>query len=141
MAIPVQRTVATLNASSYRTMNFLNGITVLLTYQLAGEIGAGLLRIPVPGPVLGMGMLFLSLLWRGRAKESVDSASTALLSHLSLLFVPAGVGMMVYFDRIVDEWVPISIALVASTVITMAATAMTMSGARRLLSRSAGKDA
>ena len=121
-------------------MNFLNGITLLLIYQLAGEISVLLLRIPVPGPVLGMIMLFITLVWRGRSSTSLDSASTALLSHLSLLFVPAGVGMMVHFDRIINEWLPISIALILSTVITMAATAAIMLASRCLLTKKVQKD-
>lgn len=122
-------------------MNFLNGVTILLIYQLVGEISVLLLRIPVPGPVLGMIMLFLTLLLRGSSSASLDSVSTALLSHLSLLFVPAGVGMMVHFDRIINEWVPISFALVLSTIITMAATAAIMLGTQHLLSKKKQKDA
>ncbi|MDH5612598.1 MAG: CidA/LrgA family protein [Gammaproteobacteria bacterium] len=121
-------------------MNFLNGITLLLIYQLVGETSVLLLRIPVPGPVLGMVMLFLTLALRGRSSTSLDSASSALLSHLSLLFVPAGVGMMVHFDRIIHEWIPISIALILSTVITMATTAIIMLAASRLLSKKVQKD-
>jgi holin-like protein len=116
-------------------MAFLNGITILLIYQLAGEISVLLLGIPVPGPVLGMIMLFLTLLVRRGSSESLDAGSGALLSHLSLLFVPAGVGMMVHFDRITHGWLSISVALVLSTVVTMAATAAIMVGTRRLLSR------
>jgi holin-like protein len=107
-------------------MQFLNGITLLLVYQLVGEITVRLLGLPIPGPVLGMVMLFVTLMIRGKAPESVDQASTALLSHLSLLFVPAGVGMMAHFGRIADEWVPITLALLLSTVITMVATALIM---------------
>ncbi|WP_297791086.1 CidA/LrgA family protein [uncultured Marinobacter sp.] len=107
-------------------MNFLNGITLLLVYQLVGEVTVRLLEVPIPGPVLGMVMLFVTLLIRGQAPESVDQASSALLSHLSLLFVPAGVGMMVHFDRIAEEWVPITLALLLSTIITMVATALIM---------------
>jgi len=118
-------------------MNFLNGITLLLIYQLAGETSVLLLRIPVPGPVLGMVMLFLTLAFRGKSSASLDSASSALLSHLSLLFVPAGVGMIVHFDRIIHEWLPISVALVLSTVITMAASAIIMLASSRLLSKKA----
>lgn len=116
-------------------MNFLNGITFLLVYQLVGEIAVRLLNLPVPGPVLGMLMLFLTLMLRGKAPESVDTASTALLSHLSLLFVPAGVGMMVHFGRIADEWLPIVVVLVVSTLITMAATAGIMQLSGRVLAR------
>lgn len=121
-------------------MSFLNGVTLLLIYQLVGEISVMLLRIPVPGPVLGMVMLFLTLLLRRSSSKSLDDASSALLSHLSLLFVPAGVGMMVHFDRIVTEWLPISIALLSSTLITMAVTALVMSGADRLLSQRTRND-
>jgi holin-like protein len=113
-------------------MKFLNGVTLLLIYQLIGEFSVLLLRIPVPGPVLGMILLFLTLILRKGSGESLDSASSALLSHLSLLFVPAGVGMMVHFDRIANEWLPISVALVLSTVLTMAVTAAAMLASRRV---------
>jgi len=113
-------------------MNFLNGVTLLLLYQLAGEISVLLLRIPVPGPVLGMLMLFLSLWLRGRPSASLDSASSALLSHLSLLFVPAGVGLITHLDRIAQEWLPIAITLLLSTLITMSASAAIMLAVMRL---------
>lgn len=104
-------------------MNFLTGITLLLAYQLVGEVTVRLFGLPIPGPVLGMMLLFITLLIRGYTPESLNTASSALLSHLSLLFVPAGVGMMVHFDRIASEWLPITLALFFSTLITMAATA------------------
>ncbi|MBW0147300.1 CidA/LrgA family protein [Marinobacter arenosus] len=107
-------------------MQFLNGITLLLVYQLVGEVTVRLAGVPIPGPVLGMVMLFITLWIRGQAPESVEQASSALLSHLSLLFVPAGVGMMAHFNRIADEWIPITFALLLSTVITMVATALIM---------------
>ncbi len=112
-------------------MAFLNGITILLIYQLVGEVTVRLLALPIPGPVLGMVMLFVTLTVRGRVDESVDTAANGLLSHLSLLFVPAGVGMMVHFGRIADEWLPIIVTLVLSTVLTMGATA----GIMQLMSR------
>lgn len=114
-------------------MNFLNGITLLLVYQLVGEVTVRLLGVPIPGPVLGMVMLFMTLLIRGQVSASVDQASSALLSHLSLLFVPAGVGMMVHFDRIAEEWVPITLALLLSTIVTMVATALIMQVTSRWL--------
>ncbi len=116
-------------------MNFLNGITLLLVYQLVGEITIRLLAVPIPGPVLGMVMLFLTLMLRGNTPEPLQNASTALLSHLSLLFVPAGVGMMAHFGRIADEWVPITLALFFSTIITMVATAGIMQITSRWFAR------
>lgn len=116
-------------------MAFLNGITILLIYQLVGEVTVRLLALPVPGPVLGMVMLFATLLVRGRVEEPVADAANGLLSHLSLLFVPAGVGMMVHFGRIADEWLAISLTLVLSTVLTMAATAAIMQLTVRLMGK------
>jgi len=114
-------------------MKFLNGVTLLLIYQLIGEFSVLLLRIPVPGPVLGMILLFLTLMLRRGSAESLDSASSALLGHLSLLFVPAGVGMMVHFDRISHEWLSISVALLLGTVLTMGVTATVMLGIHRVV--------
>ncbi|MBP53919.1 MAG: CidA/LrgA family protein [Marinobacter sp.] len=116
-------------------MNFLNGITLLLVYQLVGEVTVRLLSLPIPGPVLGMVMLFLTLMVRGNTPEPLENASSALLSHLSLLFVPAGVGMMSHFGRIADEWLPITLALFLSTIITMVATAGIMQITSRWFTR------
>lgn len=116
-------------------MDFLNGITLLLMYELAGEFSVHLLHIPVPGPVIGMLMLFITLLLKGRATPALESASNGLLSHLSLLFVPAGVGIMAHFDRIATEWLPIVVSLLLSTVLTMIVTALTMQVSARLLTR------
>ncbi|MGQ7298912.1 CidA/LrgA family protein [Marinobacter nauticus] len=117
-------------------MKFLNGVTLLLVYQLTGEILVRLLGLPIPGPVLGMVMLFVTLMILGSAPDSLSEASSALLSHLSLLFVPAGVGMMTHFGRIADEWLPITLALFLSTVITMVATALIMQLTTRWFVRS-----
>ena len=116
-------------------MQLINGITLLLIYQLAGEVSVRLLGLPVPGPVMGMVMLFITLMIRGRMAKAVEPASTALLGHLSLLFVPAGVGLIVHFNRLGNEWLPISVTLLLSTVITMAVTALVMQWVTRLTAR------
>lgn len=122
-------------------MSFLNGITILLIYQLVGEVSVLYLELPVPGPVMGMVLLFVTLLIRRKTPESLDTAASTLLSHLSLLFIPAGVGMMVHFERIGNEWLPISIAIILSAIITIAATALIMLGCNRLLEKMSKKDA
>lgn len=113
--------------------DFLTGITILLVYQLIGEVSSRLLQLPVPGPVIGMMLLFCTLLLRGSLEKTLDTASSALLSHLSLLFVPAGVGVIVHFGRISGEWLPLTVALLLSAIITLAATALIMQGISRLL--------
>jgi len=104
----------------------LAAITVLLVYQLVGEVIVQVAGLPVPGPVVGMLLLFVSLVLRGGATARLQDTAQTLLSHLSLLFVPAGVGVMLHFRRLEAEWLPISVALVASTVITIGVTALVM---------------
>ncbi|QTR50617.1 CidA/LrgA family protein [Candidatus Thiothrix anitrata] len=120
--------------------NFLNGMTLLLVYQLVGEVSTRLLHLPVPGPVLGMLLLFITLLLHKRVEPVVEAASSALLSHLSLLFVPAGVGVMVHINRMGEAWLPITVALIAGTLITLAVTALVMQGVHRLLAKGAADE-
>jgi holin-like protein len=104
----------------------LSYITVLLVCQLAGEVIARLTKIPIPGPVVGMLLLFAALVIRGGIPAELEKVATNLLSHLSLLFVPAGVGIMVHLRLIAAEWLPITAALVVSTALTIAVTGVVM---------------
>jgi holin-like protein len=115
------------------SMDFLTGVTILVIYQLIGEVAALLLRIPVPGPVIGMALLFLTLVLRRGSAATLDGAAASLLNHLSLLFVPAGVGVLVHFHRIGNEWLPLTVALVLSTLLTLAVTALVMRAMSRLV--------
>ena len=110
----------------------LGFITMLLVYQLVGEGIARGLDVSMPGPVIGMALLFLTLVVRGDLPEELKTTAEGLLKHLSLLFVPAGVGVMLHLHLLRDEWQAVSVALVASTVATIAVTALVMVGLCRL---------
>jgi holin-like protein len=99
------------------------GLSWLLAFQLAGELLVRLLALPLPGPVAGMALLFATLLWRGSPADPLARASAKLLQHLSLLFIPAGTGVVLYGALLAAEWLPLSIALLASTLLAMAVTA------------------
>jgi len=107
-------------------MLFINGLSVLLLYQLMGEVTIRWLGIPVPGPVLAMIMLFITLVIKGNTPSALQSSANTILSHLSLLFIPAGVGIMVHFERLQNEWLPISLAVLFSTIITLVFSAAIM---------------
>lgn len=113
-------------------------LALLLVCQLAGEVISVGFRVPVPGPVIGMVLLFAGLATRARLKrradlpEDLETAAGGLLQHLSLLFVPAGVGVMLHVPRLAEEWLPIAAALIGSAVVTIAVTALTMTGLARL---------
>ncbi|MEO5343073.1 MAG: CidA/LrgA family protein [Gammaproteobacteria bacterium SHHR-1] len=107
-------------------MPFLHGITLLLVFQLVGEVLVHLARLPLPGPVLGMALLFVALILRRGLPTSLDGAASSLLGHLSLLFVPAGVGVMLHFDKLADDWLAIGLALLLGSLITLGLTALLM---------------
>jgi holin-like protein len=72
-----------------------------------------------------MALLFAALSLRRKASDELTVAAEGLAKHLSLLFVPAGVGVMMYVTQVADEWLPIVVALFASTVLAIALTALT----------------
>lgn len=108
----------------------LAALTLLLLFQLAGEAIALYFALPVPGPVIGMGLLFAALALRGGPSPELRGTAQNLLQHLSLLFVPAGVGVMLHVERIAGEWLPIVGALVVSTFAAIAVTALVLRALR-----------
>ena len=103
----------------------LSGFTWLLVFQCAGEALVRLAGLPIPGPVAGMALLFAALLFRGRSPRALAADAGGLGQHLTLLFVPAGDGVMMYMGQVAAEWLPIVAALLVSTVLAIAATALT----------------
>ncbi len=101
-------------------------LTILLCCQLAGEVLAFATGLPVPGAVIGLVLLVLLLTALGRAPGSLEGTANGLLQHFSLMFVPAGVGVMLHSARIAAEWPALVAALLTSTVLAMAVTALTM---------------
>jgi len=108
---------------------------LLLVFQLAGEALRHALELPIPGPVIGMLGLVLALALRGGwirwvarggdvphrdVPEALERTAHALLDHLSLLFVPAGVGVMTHVALLASEALPLAVALVVSTAAAIA---------------------
>ena len=110
----------------------LGYLTLLLICQLLGEVIQLATGLPLPGPVIGMAILLVGLIIRGGIPDDLEATAGGLLQHLSLLFVPAGVGVMLYLGQIGDELLPIAAALVVSAVVTLVVTALVMQIGLRL---------
>ena len=108
----------------------IEAVTFLLMAQLAGEAMVRALELPIPGPVIGLVLLAAILAWRGISPGLRDVAH-GLLRNLSLLFVPAGVGIMRQTDAIAGNWLALSAGLIVSTVATLAVTALVFQWAQR----------
>ena len=112
----------------------LGHLTVILLCQLAGEIIAKAAGLPVPGPVIGMVILFCGLLLRGNMPPELETVTGFLHRYLPLLFVPAGVGVITSLDLLARSWVPLAGAIVIGTGVTIAVTGLVMQRANRHIS-------
>ncbi len=101
-------------------------LATLLVFQLMGEVVVMSLGLPVPGPVVGLALLLTLLVLRPATITGIKPTVQGLLQHLSLLFVPAAVGVMQHLQRLGDEALAIGLALVVSTLVCMAVSAWTM---------------
>ena len=107
-------------------------LLTLLTAQLAGETVTRLTGLPLPGPVAGMLILLAGFaLWRPLV-EVVRPLATTVLGNLSLLFVPAGTGVVGHLDKLAAQGLPIFLALVGSTLLAIAAGALAFTAVARL---------
>ncbi|WP_121253367.1 CidA/LrgA family protein [Nocardioides ferulae] len=114
----------------------ISGLTWLLACQLVGEVLVRLTDAPVPGPVVGMVLLFVLLQVRRSGDDAtVVRAADGLLRHLQLLFVPAGVGVVVYLGTLRDQALPIAVALLLSWLVGLAAVAGVTVALERLVGR------
>jgi holin-like protein len=120
----------------------IESLSLILVCELIGEVVVRGLALPIPGPVIGMALLLLLLLARDRfaflargplQEEGVENVSRALLANLSLLFVPAGVGVVQKLDLIAAHGAAIILILAASVVATLLATVAAFLLTSRLL--------
>jgi holin-like protein len=104
----------------------VNAIIILLSFQLIGEIIIRTSSLPIPGPVVGMLLLFVTMLLRDSLVSRVEQTAQYILQNLTLLYVPAAVGIVVHLHLVQSEGLPIIITLVGSTLVTLTLTALSM---------------
>jgi putative effector of murein hydrolase LrgA (UPF0299 family) len=106
-------------------MKALQGFAWLLVLQSAGEALARLLKLPFPGPVVGMVLLLVALRW-SLVRDSVAAVAEFLLAHLSLLFVPVGVGVMTHLGLLGQYGLRMAVVIVLSTWVGLGVTALVL---------------
>jgi len=109
----------------------IQGFIVIIGLLLIGEILSGVFSLPVPGPVIGMVLLFCILAVRKDVPQGVGAVSDGLLKHLGLLFVPAGAGISLYLGLIQENWVLILVASFGGTISGLIVTALLFHALKR----------
>lgn len=117
-------------ANGASAVNGLRGFAWLLALQAAGELAVKQFGLTLPGPVLGMVFLLFALRWPS-VQTAVAGCAEFLLNHLSLLFVPVGVGVMTHLGVFSDFGWRIAVVLVLSTWVGLSVTALALRGLQR----------
>jgi len=109
----------------------IDGLVRILVFQGIGEVVAKFVFPLVPGPVIGLVLLLAFLAWRGEVGEGLELVSSAFSRYLGVLFVPAAVGVVMFWPHLQRQALAIIVALVVSVAATIAVSAVIA----RLLSR------
>jgi holin-like protein len=102
----------------------LQAFVLLLGFQLAGEVLVRVLHVGIPGPVVGMTLLAIGCIASVRLRKMCEAAATVLLGNLSLLFLPAAVGVVQFLPLLQKQGLAIGAAILGSTVLAIAVTAL-----------------
>ncbi len=105
-------------------MSALSGIVTLLFFTVAGDALSRAFNLPVPGSVLGLILLVLYL-QRG-ADESLERVSQFCIRYLAVLFIPGCVGIFFLGDLLLEQWLPIILAILIATPVSLVLTALLM---------------
>ena len=113
----------------------ISGLVQILVFQGLGELITHFLLPLIPGPVIGLILLLAFLALRKSVNASLDEVASTFSQHFGLLFVPAAVGVVMFWPHLKAHAVAIGAALLVSVVLTIAVTALVLKG----LSRGSGK--
>jgi len=115
----------------------IHALALILLCQLTGEGVSRFLALPVPGPVLGLAILFVLMLASDRVAALVRPTADGILRHLSLLFVPAGVGVVGHLGSLSQYGGKLAVVLIASTALALVAGVLAFVVVARLTGHSA----
>ncbi|HVO90589.1 MAG TPA: CidA/LrgA family protein [Casimicrobiaceae bacterium] len=104
----------------------ITGLVQILAFQGLGELVSHFLLPTIPGPGIGLILLLAFLRLRRRVPETVELVASALTRHLGLLFVPAAVGVVMFWPRLASNALAIVVALLVSVVLTIAVSALVL---------------
>ena len=109
----------------------LKSLLYIFGFLIVGELLTWLFKLPVAGNIIGMLLIFLALRLKLIKLQDVKPAADQLIKYLVVFFIPYGVGLMVYFNLIAEYWLPISIAVIFSSILTLYITAIILEKAAK----------
>lgn len=94
-------------------------LLIIFGFSFIGNVISNVFRLPVPGSIPGMILLFLALQFKILEFRHVDEAGSFLINNMTILFLPAGVGIMAKWNLISHFWAQILLIVVGALIINM----------------------
>ena len=107
-------------------MPVLTAMTVLILMQLLGEALIGVTGVPLPGSLVGLLLLFVYFVWRGRVPRGLRDTAGHVLPHMAVLFIAPVAALVQHIERIQAEWLAVLVACLLSGMLTIMVTAYTL---------------
>lgn len=106
-------------------MYLIRQCLILFGCLAAGEVIVLFTEIPLPSSIIGMLLLFLALVTGILKLQWIKGLTDILLSNISFFFIPSGVALMMYFDVIRAQWMPIIVSIAVSFLLVVISTGVT----------------
>ena len=101
-------------------MKILIQLAIILSISLTGEVLSAVLPLPIPASIYGIVILFALLESRVLHVDDIRETSSFLIAIISMLFIPAGVGLMTSFSLLSENLIAYIVITAVSTVVVMA---------------------
>lgn len=116
------------------------GFSILFFFIFIGEIIANFFKIPIPGSVIGMILLTLGLYGKIIKDEWIRPAAKLLIENMALLFIPAGIGLMIHFKLISENLLPITSIIIFCTIFTLIITGFIQQKLEKIFAKKGNKN-
>ena len=115
-------------------------LLIIFAFLAIGELVVWLTDVPIPSSIIGLLLLTAALHLKIVKLRQVEGVADFLVKNLGFFFVPAGIGVMVHFDLIAKQWMPIVVASVVSIVVVLGVTGWVHQICRRYFSSNEHSD-
>jgi holin-like protein len=94
----------------------MSGLLILLSFLLFGNLLQSGLALPVPGSIIGMLLLLVLLMLRGKTPESLQNISKVLSPLLPLFIIPVSVGIVTQKELLADNGIALLVIMAVSLI-------------------------
>ena len=122
-------------------MKYLKQCLIIILVSCIGELLYYLLPLPIPATIYGLVIMLGLLIFKIVPLSAVKETAEFLIEIMPVMFIPAGVGLIVYWPQLKNIIIPVCVIMVISSILVMLVTGKVSDLLIRLSNeKGAGKD-